>query len=492
MALTPKLEIKQSQSLRLTPQLRQAISLLQMSNLELNELVEQELQANPLLEREDEHLAAAEDSFEPTIDDVNAAPISDLEDDPIAPDIDYQNEFDDAGSDSEGYDSFETADWADYNQGKSRRDDDDAFDYFEKKLTDQKSLYTLLDEQISLRFTLPADRMLAKILSEQLDSAGYFRGNLNAIASQLKTTPKRLSSILQTLKTFEPSGIFAENLAECLQIQLADNQQLTPELQTLLDNLPLLAERKFKELSQLCQCPIEQLPKLAAQIKSLNPKPASDWFSEQTSYVIPDVFIKRNKQGEYRVELNNMTLPRLLVNRSYYADLKGDKSAKRYLKENLSHATFLIRAMHQRATTILRVSEEIVLRQYQFFEHGIEYLKPLSLKDIAQALSVNESTVSRVTSNKYMSTPRGLFELKYFFSSAAGSYIGNDDTSTTSIKHKIKFLIENEDAKKILSDDKIVELLSQEGIKIARRTVTKYREAIGIPTSGQRKRIKRL
>ena len=492
MALTPKLEIKQSQSLLLTPQLRQAISLLQMSNLELNELVEQELRSNPLLEREEDNLADTADVSASSIDDLNTETQNPYDETPIAADIDYQNEFDDYGSDSEGYDNFETADWSDYNQAKSNRDNDDSFDYFEKKLAQEKSLYSLLDEQINLHFTSNTDRLIAKLLSEQLDAAGYFRGDIAAIAAKLKTDPRQLTRILSVLKTFEPSGIFAENLAECLKIQLEDAGTITPQLEILLDNLSLLAERKFKELAKLCNCPPEHLSSLVSQIKALDPKPAAKWFGEQTSYVIPDVFIKRNKSGEYRVELNAMSLPRLLINRTYYADLKNNKSASRYLKENLNHASFLIRAMHQRATTILRVSEEIVLRQYQFFEHGIEYLKPLSLKDVAEALSVNESTVSRVTSNKYMSTPRGLFELKYFFSSAAGSYIGKDDTSTTAIKHKIKTLIDNENPAHILSDDKIVELLSQEGVKIARRTVTKYREALNIPTSGQRKRLKRL
>jgi RNA polymerase sigma-54 factor len=231
---------------------------------------------------------------------------------------------------------------------------------------------------------------------------------------------------------------------------------------------------------------------MLSTLKSLNPKPAADWFSTPASYIIPDVFVKASTNGSYRVELNNMSLPRLLINQTYYAELKQNKTAARYLKENLSHANFLIKALHQRATTILRVTEEIVLRQYQFFEQGIEHLKPLTLKDIAESLEINESTVSRVTSNKYMSTPRGLFELKYFFSQAAGSYIGNTDTSTTAIKHKIKQLIDNETPANILSDDKLVELLGQEGIKIARRTIAKYREALGIETSAQRKRLKRI
>jgi RNA polymerase sigma-54 factor len=492
MALAPKLEIKQTQSLLLTPELRQAIGLLQMNNLELSEMLEQELQSNPLLERENDRLADTPDNSTPTIDDVNAETPNEYAEDPIAPDMDLSNQYDDADSDIQGDTSFETADWADYNHSKSRRTDDDNFDYVEQKLADEKSLYRLLDEQIFGHFSKPHDRLLAKVLSEHLDAAGYFRGDLTQIAQRLKTSPEKLQSVLAILKTFEPSGLFAESLSECLKIQLEDLQQLTPSFSVLLDNLPLVADRKLKELCKLCSCSPDELSTMLSALKSLNPKPAADWFCTPTSYIIPDVFVKASANGSYRVELNNMSLPRLLINQTYYAELKQNKTTSRYLKENLSHANFLIKALHQRATTILRVTEEIVLRQYRFFEHGVEYLKPLTLKDIAEALEINESTVSRVTSHKYMSTPRGLFELKYFFSQAAGSYIGNTDTSTTAIKHKIKQLIDNETPANILSDDKLVELLGQEGIKIARRTVAKYREALGIETSAQRKRHKRI
>lgn len=492
MALTPRLEIKQTQSTLLTPQLRQAIGLLQMTNLELNEFIEQELQKNPLLERESEHLASYDDTTPKNIDDINDAPSNPYEEIPISNDSDYQNNFDDFGSDTEGYNSFENADWSDYNTSKVKRDSDDAFDYFEQRLTKEKSLYDIIDEQIGIHFTNAGDKIIAKILSEHLDRAGYFRGNTSEVSQKLKISEDRIKKVLQKLQTFEPSGIFATSLSECLKIQLIDRGELTYELEAFLENLELLADRKLKELAKICDCEIEDIAELTQTIKTLNPKPASDYLSEKASYVIPDIFVKRLNTGEYRVELNQMSLPRLLINHSYYTTLKKDKKSHKYLRENLSHANFLMKAMHQRAENILRVSEEIVLRQYHFFEKGINHLKPMTLKDIAEALGINESTVSRVTTGKYMSAPNGLFELKYFFSAAAGSYIGNDDTSTTVIKHKIKTLIENEDKKHILSDDKIVQILGQEGIKIARRTVTKYRESMSIPTSAERKRIKRV
>ena len=266
-------------------------------------------------------------------------------------------------------------------------------------------------------------------------------------------------------------------------------------MEFLLDHLDLVAERKFKELKKLGNLTDEDLSSMLADIRALNPKPAAGFANDLTGYVIPDVFVKTNKYGEYLIELNARSLPRVLINREYYSKIKNlssqNKEAKRYLKDRLSSAGFLVRALHQRAATILRVAEEIVRHQRDFFEKGIEFIKPLLLRDVADALEMHESTVSRVTSGKYMHTPRGIFELKYFFSSAAGTYTGDENTSVTAIKHRIKQLTDEEKPDNILSDDMIVECLARQGIKIARRTVAKYREGMGIPTSGQRKRLKR-
>lgn len=491
MAVTPKLEIRQSQSLLMTPQLRQAINLLQLSNLELGELIEHELAANPLLEKETD--TSYNDIETPqTIDDYHDTGTPETDD--YSPDIDYDNQFDDSCSDREGYDNLDTDySWSDYNEGKSHRDNED-YDYFEKKLADDKSLYRLLSEQVGLNFSSKLDQAIAFRLIEQLDPAGYFRGSIKEIATKLNLHEEKIRSILSTLKTFEPSGIFAENLAECLAIQLKDQNRYDPLIALLLDNLELLGQRGFKELKKICQVDDEDLASMIKDIKSLNPKPAAEYTHDLTSYVIPDVFIKRNKLGNYSVELNTMSLPRILINRRYYSEIKNaaqGKETKRYLKEQISSANFLVKALHQRAVTILKVSEEIVKAQQDFFEKGIEFLKPMSLRDIAEKIEMHESTVSRVTNNKYMHTPRGLFELKYFFTQAASTFSGDDQTSTRSIKHKIKKLIDEEKTDNILSDDKLVELLALQGIKIARRTVTKYRESLGIATSSQRKRNKR-
>ncbi len=491
MVLAPKIEIRQSQSLLMTPQLRQAINLLQMSNLELNELVSKELETNPLLEREDERLNENEPRQQ-TIDDYDTPP---AETEDTSPDIDYDNNFDDDfGSDREGYGISSDADWKDYRPDHIANPDD-SFDYFEQKLAAGKSLYAFLDEQIQLNFNTPRERIIAARLCEFLDAAGYFRGNCAKIAKRLGINESEVDGILAKLKTFEPSGIFAASLAECLTIQLKDLNRFDPYMEILVTHLDWVAERRFKDLKKLGNFSDEDLSSMLNDLKALNPKPAANFNHDLTSYIIPDVFVKTNKYGEYLIELNALSLPKVLINREYYSEIRNlgsqNKEAKRYLKDRISSANFLVKALHQRASTILRVAEEIVKRQRDFFEKGVEHLKPMLLRDVAEALEMHESTISRVTTRKYMHTPRGIFELKYFFSAAAGTYTGDETTSVTAIKHRIKQLTDEEKPDNILSDDMIVELLARQGIKIARRTVAKYREGMNIPTSGQRKRLKR-
>ena len=482
MAVTPKLEIRQSQSLLMTPQLRQAINLLQLTNLELNELITKELESNPLLEREDEYLAS-DDTKEQTIDDYD---IPTAEEEQFSPDIDYDNAFDDAESDRIGYEPS----WENY---KSTNIDDESFDYLEQRVKAKESVYDLLTRQIESRFQTPKERLIASRLASFLDGAGYFTGNLAQISQQLKIKEEYLQGILEKLQTFEPSGLFARTLKECLSIQLKDQNRLDEMMQTCLNNLELLAKGDTKTRKKLCRADDEDLASLIADIKAQNPKPLASYSSDNNNYILPDIYVRRNKYGEYIVELNNDTLPRILINQEYYTKItkqKTEKQTNKYLRERLSHANFLIKALHQRASTLLNISEEIVKQQYDFFEKGIDHLRPMLLRDVAEAVEMHESTVSRVTSHKYMHTPLGLFELKYFFSSAAGMYNGTNQTSVTSIKHKIKQLIEAE-TDKILSDDAIVNCLAQQSIKIARRTVAKYREEMNIPTSAERKRQKR-
>lgn len=491
MAITPKLEIKQTQSLLMTPQLRQAINLLQLSNLELTSLIEEELISNPLLQKEESTIG---DDLElpQNIDDYNSKEAPFLSEEEFSPDFELNDRFDDFGSDNEGYNSLDNDyDWNISNQKKLHIDDDD-FDFFEKRLAQKPSLYDFLEKQIGLTFKNKTEQLIALRLCEHLDDAGYFRGDIKQISQQLKISEAKTKQILSELKKMEPSGIFAQNLSECLLLQIDDKGIKNPHILSLLQNLPLLAERKFKELKKICNCDEEELQKYIKIIKSLNPKPTADYNCETTSNIIPDVFVKKDKYGIYHVELNNASLPRLLINQHYYSEIsKSDKTTKKYLKENLRSANFLIKSLHQRAVSILKVCEEIVKYQYDFLEKGIEYLKPMSLKDIAEKIEMHESTVSRISNGKYMHTPLGMFELKYFFSQAAGSYTGDEQTSVLSIKHKLKKWIEEEKPEHILSDEEISELFARNGVKVARRTVAKYREAMGIGSSAERKRSKR-
>ena len=493
MAITPKLEIKQSQSLLMTPQLRQAISILQLNNLELSELIENEINANPLLEKESDKLQEiSQETSEQTIDNINDSATNEEE---FSTDIDIDNTFDDYASDREGYDIPPDYDWQDYAKKKNTQNAEEAdFDYFEQRLSQEKSIYDIIKEQISLNFITNKERMLATVLTEFLDESGYFRGDLETIAQKLHTTPQILTPVLDKLKTFEPSGIFAQSLQECIKIQLRDKNRLDPMMEGLLDNLELLGNKDFKILKKKLNITDEDLLSMITDIKSTDPKPAAKYNQKKADYIIPDVFITKTKHGEYKVELNQSSLPRLLINKDYYHQIKtadSNKNTGKYLKSQLNNADFLVRALRQRAETILRVTQELLKAQYDFFEKGIEHLKPLSLKDIADAAEIHESTVSRVTTNKYVHTPLGIFELKYFFSGATVSYSGGEAASSTAIKHKIKNMIEAESADNILSDDKLSELLARAGFQVARRTVAKYRESLNIPTSSVRKREKR-
>lgn len=486
MAITPRLEIRHSQNLLMTTELRQAISLLQMSNIELADIITQELEKNPLLELEDDIINDIQ--IENTTIDSHPPKATETQT-PL--DIDYDNEFDDYGSDRQSYDTNSDYAFEDSSKLKSAKANED-FNFFEEKVKDEKSLYQLINEQVQIHFSKNKDKIIAFCIIKDLDDAGYFRGNCEQIAKQLNISENQIQKILQTLKTFEPSGIFAQSLSECIAIQLSDQNLLDEKTKIVLNNLELLGRGKLTELKKICLINSdEEILAIIKNIKAQNPKPASDFLQERTTYIIPDVIVRTNKYNEYIVELNSQSLPKVLINQQYITKFKNNnKQENKYIKTQISSANFLIKAMHQRATTILRVSEEIIKSQYDFFQKGINHLKPMLLKDIAQAIAMHESTISRVTSNKYMTTPRGLFELKYFFSSKAGSYCGDEQTSTISIKHKIKILIDNEDKTQILSDDKIVEELAKKSIKIARRTVAKYRESMKIPTSSLRKKTK--
>jgi RNA polymerase sigma-54 factor len=326
-----------------------------------------------------------------------------------------------------------------------------------------------------------------------VDEAGYLGGELDNVADKLGCSLARVAAVLDILQTFDPAGVFARTLTECLAIQLKDRNRYDPAMQALVQNLALLAKADFASLRKLCGVNEEDLADMIAEIRNLNPKPGLAFGSSLVQPIVPDVYVRPAPDGSWQVELNSDTLPKVLVNQRYYTQVskttRNDKD-KSYLTECLQTATWLVRALDQRAKTILKVSGEIVRQQDAFFARGVEHLRPLNLKTVAEAIGMHESTVSRVTANKYMATTRGIFELKYFFTSSIAASDGGEAHSAEAVRHRIRQLIDAENARDILSDDAIVDMLREVGIDIARRTVAKYREAMRIPSSVQRRREK--
>ncbi|MFK7838877.1 MAG: RNA polymerase factor sigma-54 [Bdellovibrionales bacterium] len=478
--ISQKLDLRQSQNLVMTPQLQQAIKLLQLNNIELNEVIEEELEKNPLLEKaendpsdqqNDPPQETEKDNIEQTFESANnSEPDS-------TPDFDSGSKM--AEMTTAGNSKFE-----------------DFENSFENRMESEKSLRDHLLEQLHVACVDPRDRAIGELLIDRLDESGYLREDIDALAERLGCSEERVQNLLQTMKGFEPSGVFASDLADCLAIQLHERGQLDEQMQALLDNINMLADYDNKKLAETCGVNETYLKDMIGEIQALNPKPVSDYDHLVVQTAIPDVLMKRlpkNLGGGWRVELNTETLPRVLVNNEYYTEISKtatQKKDKEYLSTQLGNANWLVRAMDQRAQTILKVAAEIIEQQDAFFNYGIEFLKPLKLVDIAEEIEMHESTVSRVTTNKYIGTPRGIFELKFFFSTAL---ISEDGTSysSESIKARIKTLIDEEDPKKILSDDKIVIFLKEEDIDIARRTVAKYREAMHIGSSVQRRKQKK-
>ena len=327
-----------------------------------------------------------------------------------------------------------------------------------------------------------------------LDEAGYLPADLDLMRTQLGVSPEHFENIIARLQRFEPCGIFARSLHECLALQLHEKDRLDPAMGILLQHLDLLARRENAALMRLCNVDAEDLAQMIAEIRQLNPKPAAAFIADVAPSIVPDVMLRPQAGGGWHVELNTETLPRVLANERYYTQIQSSaskKADKEYIADHWQQANWLVKALHQRATTILKVASEIVKQQDAFFVHGVQHLKPLILKDIAQLVEMHESTISRVTQHKYIATPRGMFELKYFFTTALSRSDGGDDMSSESVRARIRILIENEKPTAILSDDHLSMMLRGEGIDVARRTVAKYREAMKIPTSAQRRREKR-
>jgi len=482
--INQRLDLRQAQNLVMTPQLQQAIKLLQLSNVELADYIESELAQNPLLEKQSAESEADAPVQESASDDRDS----------------MQDQFDSEWSGNEA--AAESTQNTDFDAGIARVGAGGASNFEEfddannENLTKTQTLRDHLLEQMNMAFDDPRDRLIGAMLIDMVDEAGYLRENTDDLAAKLGADAVRIDSLLGTMRSFSPSGIFARDLKDCLSLQLEEQGKCDAPMKILLDNLHLLAGHDLAALAKKCDVNTAYLADMIADIKSLNPKPASDFDHLVVQTAIPDVLMKKlpkNLGGGWRVELNTDTLPRVLVNNEYYTQVAGaakDKKDREYITTQLNNANWLVKSLDQRAQTILKVASEIVEQQDAFFTFGIEFLRPLTLKDIAEVIGMHESTVSRVTTNKYIGTPRGIFELKYFFSTALVSADGIAHSSE-SIKARIKALTDEEKADDVLSDDAIVDLLKKEGIDLARRTVAKYREMMNIPSSVQRRKQKR-
>ncbi|HLG90237.1 MAG TPA: RNA polymerase factor sigma-54 [Alphaproteobacteria bacterium] len=499
MALVQRLDLRQSQTLVMTPQLQQAIKLLQLSNLEIGEFVAQELQQNPLLEEGGPDLdqAGPRGEGEPAEaaaggDDRAAA--ADAQAEQIESGVIAEAIVDGPDGGDGGLD--ERVGTTSYGMG-GREFDGEASDAADR-LSRDPSLRDHLFEQLNTDITDSAARLIGALLIEAVEPSGYLAEGdeaVHSVAATLGVDRRDVEAVLARMQRFDPPGVLARNLSECLALQLADRNRYDPAMAALCANLHLLAERRFSELCRICGVDQSDLADMIAEIKALDPKPGERFESNTAAVVVPDILMRSAPAGGWIVELNPDTLPRLLVNRRYYAEINQScRTAKEreYLSERLNAANWLVRSLDQRANTILKVASEIVQQQTEFFQHGVTRLRPLVLRNIAEVIGMHESTVSRVTNNKYIATPRGLFELKYFFSAAIQGADGGASFAAESIRHRIKAVIDAESPREILSDDAIVDMLQGDGIDIARRTVAKYREQLGIASSVQRRREKNL
>lgn len=493
MAMKQSLDMRQGQSLVMTPQLQQAIKLLQLSNQELAEYVEEELERNPLLVKVEDDSGAGGDGEEPkrreqlTLDESSG--LGEARDQLDAPreDVYESDTGSDAGAPAEAAGPSAKTDWSTASGGGSGED----FDYAANVSSDV-TLHEHLHAQLNFAGLSAADRLIAARLIDETDESGYLRTELEDVAKSLGADIANVEAVLKVCQGFDPTGVMARSIPECLGLQLKERGRLDPAMQAMLDNLHLVAKHDLKTLMDVCGVDKADIQDMLLELRQLSPKPGGGFSSDTTVAVTPDVHVRELPNGMFAVELNSDTLPRVLMDKAYYAEVSAlpmrDKE-KEFISECAASATWLVKSLDQRARTILKVASEIVRQQDGFFAHGVAHLRPLNLKQVADAIEMHESTVSRVTTNKYMATPRGLFEFKYFFSAAIPATGGGEAHSAEAVRHRIKQLIDDEAPDDVLSDDQIVEILTGFGIEIARRTVAKYRESLNIPSSVQRRRM---
>lgn len=494
-----RLEIRQGQGLVITPQLQQAIKLLQLSNQELDEFVQAEIERNPLLQRDEPSGGETEVAAPPTTAS-DGAELS-FSDDGMGErsrsvDAAEADVYGDAAPGERGADRMGDeaqpglGDWSGAGKGGGSFSDGEGGERPDHR---EPTLWEHLQAQASSAGFSAGDHAVALTLIDMVDEGGYLRGDLNEVADRLGCCIDRVEAVLAVCHGFEPTGIMARSVPECLKLQLVERNRFDPAMDALLNHLDLLARRDLHGLRQVCGVDAEDLTEMIAELKGLTPRPGAGFGGEPAQTVIPDVHVRPDPAGGWKVELNTDTLPRLLVDKRYHATVAAgarSETEKAYVADIAAQANWLVKSLDQRARTILKVGSEIVRQQDAFLAFGVEFLRPLNLKTVADAIGMHESTVSRVTSNKYVSTPRGVFELKFFFTAAIQSMDGASTHSAEAVRHRIKSMIDHEVRDgDILSDDRIVELLNEAGIDIARRTVAKYREALRIPSSVQRRRL---
>ncbi len=481
--LTQELKLRMGMQLVMTPQLQMAIRLLQMSSLDLAEYLQEELDKNPLLER-DEVVSMPLDMEDPSGPQEKVIKNDDL--------LDGSATITEAGlSDDLPLD----ADWSDVYAGDSygaaqfESSAGSEAPPLENTLTRGDSLFDHLVWQLGVSAVHDRERVLGMALIDAVDDNGYLSVDLSVLADMTGATLDELEDALLMVQSFDPPGVASRSLAECLLLQLKAMKMAYPPYTSLLERLEDLARRDYRKLKRVLKLDDEELADAVDLIQSLNPKPGLAFGSEHANYIIPDVFV-RKQEGEWVVEINPETVPKLRINRNYEKSVNDRMSErdKRFLTDNARSAQWLIKSLEQRSSTIYRVAESIVRFQKDFLELGPEYLRPLILKDVADDIGVHESTASRVTSNKYMHTNRGIFELKFFFSSSLASDSG-ENHSSEAVKFKIRKLVEGESPRRPLSDEKLASLLQEQGVAVARRTVAKYRDALSIPSSSRRKRL---
>lgn len=469
MALRAQITARQSQSLVISHQLVQAIRLLQLSSAELEDYISAEIEANPLIDRHDGSQSDSGANLE-----LASSVIGQLSDETVvgmAP----------GGSDVDRRQPVEGI----ADAGSVRVDDSSA-----ERVEGEIGLQERFDAYIESRFSNLSDRMIARQLAMNLDGCGYLTIDPDELSQTLGIALADVGRVLEICRQFEPAGMFATSLRECLALQLQASGRLDLAMERFLDNIDMLADGRINELRLACGVNETEFSELVDEIRALNPKPGVLGGKEPIRPIIPDVVVTARAEGAWRVELNDETLPKVLVNRDYYAEIKGKVtgSDRRFITDCMQKATWLERSLDQRAQTILRVATEMVAQQAAFLDHGVGHLRPMNLRCIADQIDIHDSTVSRATANKYIATPRGLFEMKYFFSSALPSSDGTTLHSAESVRHRIRSLIEAEPPNAVLSDDALVGILNREGIDIARRTVAKYRVQLNLPTSAQRRK----